>query len=40
VAERTETGARQWLQENRAAMDGWNDDVEQHGLPLTQYRQL
>lgn len=27
-----------WLAENRAAMDAWNAHVEQHDLPLAQFR--
>lgn len=29
-----------WLVENRAAMEAWNEHVEQHGLPLAEYRQF
>ena len=29
---------KQWLAENRAAMDEWNDYVEKNGLPLAEYR--
>ncbi len=29
-----------WLAENRAAMDAWNDYVEQNGLPLAEFRQF
>jgi antitoxin CcdA len=29
-----------WLLENRAALDGWNEYVEKHGLPLAKYRQF
>ena len=25
---------RQWVEENRAAIQSWNDYVEKHGLPL------
>ena len=32
--------AEQWLEENRAALDGYNTWVEQHGLPLEKYRQF
>jgi len=39
-AEVAEAKAKQWLQENRAAMDAWNDYVEQNGLPLSEYRQF
>jgi len=27
-----------WLAENRAAMDSWNDYVEENGLPLARFR--
>jgi antitoxin CcdA len=40
AAEVAATKAQQWLQENRAAMDAWNDYVEQNGLPLTEFRQF
>ncbi len=30
--------AAQWQAENRAAMDAWNDYVEQNGLPLAEFR--
>jgi post-segregation antitoxin (ccd killing protein) len=32
--------ARQWLQENRPAMDAWNEYVERQGLPLAEFRQF
>jgi antitoxin CcdA len=35
-----ETKAQRWLAENREAMDAWNDHVEQHGLPLAEFRQF
>lgn len=34
------TNAQRWLAENRSAMDAWNDHVEQHGLPLAEFRQF
>jgi len=37
IAERR---AALWLEENRAALDSSNAFVEQHGLPLAQYRQF
>lgn len=40
VAEVTDARARRWLQENRAAMEGWNAHVEQHGLPLSEFRRF
>ena len=39
-AEVTRTRADRWLEENRAAMDAWNDHVERHGLPLAEFRQF
>lgn len=35
-----EIRARRWLEENRPAMDAWNDYVEKHGLPLEEFRQF
>ena len=32
--------AKQWQAENRAAMDAWNEYVEQNGLPLAEFRQF
>ena len=32
--------AQRWLGENRAAMEAWNEYVEQHGLPLAEFRQF
>jgi antitoxin CcdA len=29
-----------WLEENREAIEAWNDYVEKNGLPLAQYRQF
>jgi antitoxin CcdA len=37
-SEVAETKAARWLQENCAAADSWNDYVEQHGLPLSEFR--
>lgn len=39
-AEVTETKARQWAQENRAATEAWNTYVEQHRPPLAEFRQF
>ncbi|WP_416898355.1 MAG: type II toxin-antitoxin system CcdA family antitoxin [Minwuia sp.] len=30
--------ARQWREENAAAIDSWNDWVEKNGLPLEKHR--
>lgn len=38
-AVRKEKSAR-WLEENRAALDGYNAWIEQNGLPLEKYRQF
>lgn len=35
-----EVKAERWLRENRAAMEAWNDYVERHGLPLSEFRQF
>lgn len=35
-----EARAERWQRDNRAAMDAWNDYVEQHGLPLAPFRQF
>ncbi|HEY4252967.1 MAG TPA: type II toxin-antitoxin system CcdA family antitoxin [Roseomonas sp.] len=32
--------ARRWLQDNRAAMDAWNEHVERRGLPLSEFRRF
>jgi antitoxin CcdA len=32
--------AKQWLHENKAALDSSNEYVEKHGLPLAKYRQF
>ena len=39
-AEVANTRARQWVEENRPAMEAWNDYVEQHGIPLAEFRQF
>ena len=31
---------RQWVAENRAAMESWNEHVEQNGVPLAEFRQF
>jgi len=35
-----EDSQRQWLIENKAAIDAWNDHVERQGLPLGVFRQF
>ncbi len=37
VAERRRA---RWLEENKPAMDAWNEHVERNGLPLAVYRQF
>jgi antitoxin CcdA len=32
--------AEQWQEENRGAIEYWNAWVEEHGLPLAEYRQF
>lgn len=32
--------ARRWKEENRAAIEAWNEWVEENGLPLAEYRQF
>ncbi len=32
--------AAKWLEENRAALEGYNAWIEQNGLPLEKYRQF
>ena len=40
AAEVREERARLWLRESRPAMDAWNGYVEEHGLPLGEFRQF
>jgi antitoxin CcdA len=40
AAEVAESKARRWLRENRAAMDAWNEYIDEHGLPLAEFRQF
>jgi antitoxin CcdA len=35
-----EARAAAWLKENRPALDAWNDYVEEHGIPLAEFRQF
>jgi len=39
-AEVKATRAQQWLAENREAIDACNKYVEEHGLPLAEYRRF
>jgi antitoxin CcdA len=29
-----------WLSENRPAIEAWNEYVEEHGIPLSEFRQF
>ena len=40
AAEVAKTKAQRWLEENSSAIDAWNAHVEEHGLPLADYRQF
>ncbi len=40
AAEVAETRLQLWLQENRPAMDAWNEYVERNGLPLDAFHQF
>lgn len=40
AAEVSKVKAEKWLQENQAAIDAWNAYVDEHGLPLAEYRQF
>ena len=35
-----EARAQRWLRDNREALEAWNEYVEQHGLPLAEFRQF
>jgi antitoxin CcdA len=36
----SEARAAAWLKENRPAIDAWNDYIEEHGIPLSEFRQF
>ena len=40
AAETREARKRKWQEDNREAIDSWNDWVATHGLPLAKYRQF
>lgn len=40
AAEIAETQAARWLDENRDAIESWNEYVEAKGLPLARFRQF
>ena len=35
-----EARAQRWLRDNRDALDAWNEYVEQHGVPLAEFRRF
>lgn len=39
-AEITQVRARRWREENKAAIEAWNAYVEEHGVPLAEFRQF
>jgi len=40
AAEVADARRNRWLEENREAMEAWNDHVAEHGLPLAAFRQF
>lgn len=40
TAEIADTRRRRWVEENREAVDAWNEYVAEHGLPLAAFRQF
>lgn len=36
----SEARRQKWLEENRDAFDFWNREIEEHGLPFDEYRQV
>ncbi len=38
VAAVAEARRQRWLEENRQAMEAWNDYVAEHGIPLAAHR--
>ena len=40
VAELRRVRAEEWRRENQAGIDEWNAYVEEHGIPLAEYRQF
>jgi antitoxin CcdA len=36
----SEARASAWLKENRPAIEAWNDYVQEHGIPLAEFRQF
>lgn len=40
AAEVSKVKAQRWLQENQAAISAWNSYVDEHDVPLAEYRQF
>ncbi len=40
AAEVAKRRRQRWLEENREAMEAWNEHVAEHGLPLAAFRQF
>ena len=40
AAEVRKVGEQRWIEENRAAMQSWNDWIDEHGMPLADLRQI
>jgi antitoxin CcdA len=40
AAELKAVRAERWKAENRAAIESWNDWIEENGIPLAEYRQF
>lgn len=40
AAEVANAHQQRWLEENKGAMDAWNDHIAEHGLPLAAFRQF
>ncbi len=40
IAEVAATRRQRWLEQNQAAVQGYNEHVARHGLPLASYRQF
>lgn len=40
AAEVKRVGEQKWIEENRAAMQSWNDWIDENGMPLADLRQI
>jgi antitoxin CcdA len=40
IAAVSEAQAAAWLKENGPAIDAWNEYIEEHGIPLAEFRQF